>query len=160
MRFVIVVAMSVVLLAGCGGGGGSCEQVGAVEFVYTPSRPTQLGQALTYQLGRENAWSLQVRGVSSECLKGLHASVPAGRPALPAGVSLDASTGQIRTGVLNSAIEGQCLTSTGTIVGPSANRRCSSGQVYEDVRYVLLITTDSVNNQSQVPTPVTFEPAQ
>ena len=148
------------VLSACGGGGSSqCEQTGTVEFVYTPAVRTNSEDALTYRLGQTNTWTLQLRGVSSACLAGLNVSIPSGRPALPAGFSLDASTGEIRTGVLNTPVEGVCQNG-GTIVGPSVNRSCGAGLSFHDTRYVVLIKTNTVNNDSLINTPITFQPAQ
>ncbi|KQV60059.1 hypothetical protein ASC95_00845 [Pelomonas sp. Root1217] len=149
------------VLAACGGGGGGgsgCEQTGTVEFVYTPAVRTDGDDALTYRLGQANTWTLQLRGVSSACLAGLNVSVPSGRPALPTGFSLDAGTGEIRTGVLNNHVEGYCHVN-GSISGPSVNRKCGAGLTFQDERYVLVIKTNTVNNTSLINTPITFQPA-
>lgn len=158
MKTWLGMAMACGLLGGCGGGG--CEKTGEVEFVYTPKVSTAAGSALTYQLGSANSWTLQVRGVSSECLKGLSVTVPSDRVPLPSVVTLDAATGELKTGVLASHIEGYCTIDNGSIVGGSVNRSCPAGQEYNDHVHALLITTDHVNNQSRVLTPITFQPAQ
>ncbi|MBI3347686.1 MAG: hypothetical protein HY020_10810 [Burkholderiales bacterium] len=131
-----------------------------MEFVYTPAVRTNGIDALTYRLGQTNTWTLQLRGVSSACLAGLNVSIPSGRPALPAGFSLDAATGEIRTGLLNAAVEGNCQDGGGTIFGPSVNRACRAGLTFNDERYVVVIKTNLVNNDSLVNTPITFQPAQ
>lgn len=155
----LAVVLTGLALSSCGGGGDSCEQTGAVEFVYTPAVRTNGDDALTYRLGQANKWTLQLRGVSSACLAGLNVSVPNGRPALPAGFTLDAGTGEIRTGVLSTHVEGRCQNS-GTIIGPSVNRSCGAGLTFHDERYVLVIKTNTVNNETLVNTPITFQPAQ
>ena len=153
------------VLSGCGGGGGgggggnSCEQTGTVEFVYSPAVRTNNNtqDALTYRLGQTNTWTLQARGVTPECLAGLNVKVPAGRDALPASVTLDASTGTIRTGVMTSPIEGYCSNSPSE---PSVNRTCPAGAPYSDVTYVLQVTSDRINNNgTPVNTVITFQPA-
>jgi hypothetical protein len=150
-----------VVLSGCGGGGGgsSCEQTGTVEFVYSPAVRTNNNtqDALTYRLGQTNTWTLQARGVTQECLAGLNVKVLAGPDSLPAGVTLDASTGTIRTGVMTSDIEGYCSNSPSE---PSVNRTCPASAPYSDVRYVLQVTSDRVNNSgTPVNTVITFQPA-
>jgi hypothetical protein len=149
-----------VVLAGCGGGSSnSCEQTGTVEFLYSPAVRTNNNtqDALTYRLGQANTWTLQVRGVTQECLAGLNVRVPAGRDPLPAGVTLDANTGTIRTGVMTSHIEGYCSNSPSE---PSVNRTCPAGAPYSDVTYVLQVTSDRINNNgAPVNTVITFQPA-
>jgi hypothetical protein len=150
-----------VVLSGCGGGGSgnSCEQTGAVEFVYSPAVRTNNNtqDALTYRLGQTNTWTLQTRGVTQECLAGLNVRVPAGRDPLPASVMLDASTGTIRTGVMTSHIEGHCANSPSE---PSVNRTCPAGAPYTDAIYVLQVTSDRVNNTATpINTVITFQPA-
>jgi hypothetical protein len=158
---VVMGVLCAVALSGCGGGGGgsSCEQTGTVDFVYSPAVRTNNGtqDALTYRLGQTNTWTLQVRGVSQGCLSGLNVRVPAGQPALPDGVTLDASTGTIRTGVMTRPIEGYCA---GSPSQSSINRTCPAGEPYSDVRYVLEVTSDHVNKTgTPVPTVITFQPA-
>ncbi|WP_140630176.1 hypothetical protein [Methylibium rhizosphaerae] len=158
-KTVCLATAAVTILAGCGGGNDNgCEQTGTVTFHYAPSIKVEEREALTYRLGQSNAWTLTVQGVTQACLAGLKAVVPAGRPALPASLSLDVATGTISSGVLNSHIEGYCTSSTGTVVGPSTNRTCAAGQTYNDQVYVLQITSDHVNNTAQVPTPISFAP--
>jgi hypothetical protein len=149
------------VLSGCGGGGGgsSCEQTGTVDFIYSPAVRTNNNtqDALTYRLGQTNTWTLQARGVTQECLTGLNVRVPAGRDPLPAGFTLEASTGTIRTGVMTSDVEGYCSNSPSQ---PSVNRTCPAGAHYSDVLYVLQVTSDRVNNSATpVTTAITFQPA-
>jgi hypothetical protein len=156
----LTIALCGVVLSGCGGGGGSsCEQTGTVEFLYSPAVRTNNNtqDALTYRLQQANTWTLQVRGVTQECLAGLNVRVPAGRDPLPAGVTLDANTGTIRTGVLTSNIEGYCSNSPSQ---PSVNRTCPAGAPYSDINYVLQISSDRINNTATpINTVITFQPA-
>jgi hypothetical protein len=143
-----------VALSSCVGGGEGCTQTGPVEMVYSPAVAGTFGQALTYELGKPNTWTLQVRGVSSECLGGLNVTVVPDRPALPASVHLDPATGTLSTGVLAAPIEGYCNGSN----DPSINRSCPAGTQFHDQLYVLLVTSDLVNKETKVPTVITFQP--
>jgi hypothetical protein len=144
-------------LAGCGGG-ASCEQTGPVEYVYAPAeRVSNVPDALQYRLGQTNTWTLQVRGVSSECLTGLNVRVPVGRPPLPDGMTLEPGTGTIRTGLMTKHVEGFCNSSPSL---PSTNRTCSAGAAYSDVRYVLHVTSDHIDKDVEpINTVITFKPA-
>jgi len=155
---VALACLLVMLVTGCGGGGDGCEQTGTVEFVYTPAVRANSEDALTYKLGQTNTWTLRVNGVTQACLKGLKVSVPPGRPALPAGVMLDAATGTLSTGVMNQHIEGDCMLEA-TVTGTSVNRICPPGTTLRDVRYVLLIQSDHVNNETLNNTGISFRPA-
>lgn len=157
------------LLNGCGGGGDDdCEVTGDFGDVYfTPSVPvtgTVAQDALTYKLNQRNTWTPQARGMTAACLRGIKVELRSAAEPLPAGFTIDAATGAIDSGVMTRHVEGQCnrrINDISTELGPdSVGRVCPAGYTITDRRYVVLVTSDRFNNNTRIPTPLIFRPAQ
>ncbi|WP_431256566.1 hypothetical protein ACQ86G_17760 [Roseateles chitinivorans] len=156
------------LLNGCGGGGDDDCQItaGRPDVVYTPSitvSDTYATDALTYRLNQPTSWTLQPRGMTQACLKGLKVRLENPDHPLPAGFKLDAATGTIDAGVMTRHVEGRCLRG-GNVndAGPnSVNRLCPAGYTVGDERYVLMVTSDHYNiGASPIPLALVFRPAE
>ncbi|WP_377153961.1 hypothetical protein ACFJIX_19565 [Roseateles sp. UC29_93] len=159
------------LLNGCGGGGDDdCEVTGERADVYfTPSVPLtgQVAQdALTYKLNQRNTWTLQARGMTQACLKGLKVEVRDPQFGLPAGFTLNETTGTIESPVMTRPIEGTCFlnvtNANGTTTQHSAasiNRVCPADYKLMERVTAVIVTSDRYNQSTRVVTAVAFQPA-
>ncbi|WP_431287006.1 hypothetical protein [Roseateles chitinivorans] len=158
------------LLNGCGGGGDDCEVTGEHPNVYfTPSVPLtgQVAQdALTYKLNQRNTWTLQARGMSQACLTGLKVEIRDPQFGLPAGFTLNATTGTIESPVMTRHIEGTCFRNDTAANGTttqysvdSINRVCPAGYKLMEDTTALIVTSDHYNRSTRVVTAVAFQPA-
>lgn len=170
VRWTVLVAVAAsALLNGCGGGGGDDCEITSQDYgvFWTPSIPvtgTVAPDALTYKLNQRNTWTMQTRGLSAACMRGLKVQLrdPVNEP-LPVGFTLDASTGTIDSGLMTRHIEGTCaktVGSTTTLGGSSVNRICPAEYTLSDARYVVVVTSDRYNTGTPIPRALVFRPAQ
>ncbi|WP_439463766.1 hypothetical protein [Roseateles sp. NT4] len=147
----LALALIVCIFAGCGGGGGSgCAlDGGSFAFVYSPELKTTAPQPthgqLSYKLGEAKTWKLQVTGITAGCMANAKFRVFDGQ-SLPAGVTLNPTTGDLSTTGLTRHVEGECLP-PGAISSSqlSVNRVCPDGMTVGPNYIFLSFSSDAIS---------------
>jgi len=155
-RLSVLLAAATVVSCGGGGDDACTATAGVFPMSYEPGVSIPGYTRLFYRAGSDQEWKLVFHGTSEACARALQVSA---MTALPAGYSIDRTTGVIRRAASSTAQTGFCLEGT-HVFSEWDEGVCPPGTTAQVNGYNLKVESDGFRNDTPpyVTVSVSFQP--